>query len=453
VSERADRTERTEIHGQWWLPEHEDHKVHGTFTWDQEDGGTLHLTDELRRIIWKDNVLADGAIQKYRDHPTRPPEYPVIFGTAKDRAYSLIGTFRLSANDFGNGDPFERIHVNRYLDGAFFDDPEELAVDRVIFDMRHLTGWVNTSGLEVTRDRQPAEEVFVTLVAKTMPAFQTTVGSFGVRIGQNLQTFGDQINDLGVRQVWVLRLATDQPRPLADFTDVASDFQDLLSIAVGKTADFERVQVQHPDLPLRSLDGNPIQDLRDSIDVRTRWSVRSDPVDPVGTHDMYFTLDQFGGIEGVARWLTVAETYRTELGRAMATRYSTRMHLEDRIMNVSAALDSLDRVRRATGKTKVAYLTRLRECVRFAGDPFPALIGQHSTDDWTKIAKTARNDLAHHSEMFRTSGSVGEYLLAEQLFWLFALCLLRLAQAPDEVFETIDKHGQFRWLAERANQQ
>jgi hypothetical protein len=65
---------------------------------------------------------------------------------------------------------------------------------------------------------------------------------------------------------------------------------------------------------------------------------------------MYFTFDDIGGIDGVQRWLEVASAHRTELGRVMATRYGTDMYLEDRIMNVCAALDSLDKQRRNTGK-------------------------------------------------------------------------------------------------------
>lgn len=446
-------TGEAELHGQWWLPDHEDHKVYGTFTWEVDEGGTLHLADELRPVVWLDNVLADGTVQKYRERSVVPPQYPVIFGAANNRAYSLIDTFRISANELGVGDRYERIRVNRYLDGAHFDDPDELAVDRVIFNLRHLTGWVNQSGLAVEHHHgQPTDDAFVTLTAAALPPLQASVGPLGVRLGQSLSTFGDQIHDLGVRQEWVLRLTTPDPEPLATFTDTASDFQDLLSIAVGKTADFERVRLQHPDLPLRSLSGQPIRNLRDSVDLHARWTNRSAPTEPVPWHDMYFTLDQFGGIEGVARWLTVAATYRTELGRAMATRYSNSMYVEDRVMNVSAALDSLDRVRRGTGKRKVDYIDRLRECVAFAGDPFPALVGTATTEDWVEAAKNARNDLAHHSEVFRTSGTAGEYLLAEQLFWLFTLCLLRLAEAPDEVFEAISNHSQFRWLNERASE-
>lgn len=40
------------IHGRWWLPEHEAHKVFGVMEWDLKTGGTLRLQGELRPPEW-----------------------------------------------------------------------------------------------------------------------------------------------------------------------------------------------------------------------------------------------------------------------------------------------------------------------------------------------------------------------------------------------------------------
>jgi len=164
---------------------------------------------------------------------------------------------------------------------------------------------------------------------------------------------------------------------------------------------------------------------------------------------MYFTFDDIGGIESVGRWLAVAADYRTELSRVMATRYREGMVLEDRIMNASAALDSFDKHRRANGKW-VKYAKRVRHCVDLAGQPFLDLI-VIDPDQWVERVVTTRDDLAHHREQFRTDGSVGDHLLAEQLFWLFVICLLRLTDAQDAAYERISKHPQIRWLTDRAD--
>lgn len=444
-------TKTLDLRGRWWLPNHEDHQVSGTLIWSDEDGGTLHLYDELRPVVWLDNVLEDGSVQRYRaDRSDFQRTYPLIFGKVEDRAYTLLDSFRLSAREYGDDDRTEKVHVNRFLEGAWFDDPDDIHVDRLVFDMRHLTGWVNHSGLKVDWSRVGGtdRDGFAVLNARFMPSFTTKQDGVSVRLCHELRSTGDQVHDLGVTQSWSLRLQQPEPEPLDAFLPTASDFQDLVSIAVGKTAQYETVVLQHPDVPLLSVGGTRISNLRQDITYYIRWSNRSAPCEPVKHHDMYFTFDELGGIDGVSRWLAVATNYRTELGRVMATRYRGSMAVEDRIMNVCAALDSFDMHRRETGKW-VKYAERIKNCVTLAGQPFLDLIVIES-EQWVERVVDTRDDLAHHRERFRTDGNVGDHLLAEQLFWLFVLCLLRLADAPKPVYERIGRHSQIRWLTERA---
>lgn len=444
-------TETLDLRGRWWLPDHEEHQVFGTLTWSAEDGGTLHLHDELRPVVWLDNVLADGSVQKYRpDRGEFQRRYPLIFGKVGNRAYTLLDSFRLSAREYDIDDRTEKVHINRFLEGAWFDDPDELRVDRVVIDMRHLTGWIDHSGLGVdwASADEGYEDIFGVVTARKTPAFITEHDGLTVLLDQGLRGTGDHVHHLGVAQWWSLRLQVSEPEPLDTFIDAASDFQDLVSIAVGKTAQFEKMVLHHPGVPLRTLGGTPIRDLRDDINYYIRWSNRSAPCDPVKRHDMYFTFDDLDGIAGVGRWLAVAADYRTELGRVMATRYREDMFVEDRIMNVSAALDSFDKHRRANGK-RIKYSERVKHCVNLAGQTFLDIIGI-DPDQWVERAVTTRDDLAHHREQFRTDGTVGDHLLAEQLFWLFALCMLRLSDAPEAVYERVGKHPQVRWLTKRA---
>ena len=444
-------TEPLTLQGRWWLPESEGHKVFGTLTWDANDGGTLHLQDEVRPIVWLDNVLADGSVQQYRadGDETTQRTYPLIFGRVDHCAYTLLDSFRLSAHEYDMEERVERVHVNRFLEGAWFDDPDELCVDRLVIDMRHLTSWVDHSGLEVTWPQAEGidADVFAFVTAKTLPPFTTEQDGVEIRLTQSLSGTGDHLHNLGVTQWWSLRLHKSEVEPLDTFLDIASDFQDLLSIAVGHTAQFEKVVMHHPELPALSFAGTPLGNMRHDITYYARWSNRSAPREPVKEHDMYFTFDDLGGIDGVRRWLTVAADYRTELARVMATRYREGMVLEDRIMNVSAVLDSFDKHRR--NDDDAHYVERINHCIEFAGRPFLDLIAQDFAE-WAKSVKETRHDLAHHRERFRAEGSVGDHILAEQLFWLFAICMLRLARAPQAVFTTISNHAQIRWLGEKA---
>lgn len=134
----------------------------------------------------------------------------------------------------------------------------------------------------------------------------------------------------------------------------------------------------------------------------------------------------------------------------MATRYSHTMFVEDRIMNLCAALDSFDTVRRHTNQY-VDFAVHITECIALAGQPFLDLIVD-DPGDWANMVKEVRHDLAHHRDRFRRDGTVGEHLTSEQLFWLFALCMLRVTEAPEAVFDSISSHGQIQWLIEQASQ-
>src|SRR5690606_23298314 len=104
-----------------------------------------------------------------------------------------------------------------------------------------------------------------------------------------------------------------------------SNLQDLISIATGRTAEFRRVVLHHPDLPERSLAGNPLGSLRQPLNYHAQWSNRVDHDSEgpksralLSPFEMYFTFEHIGAV-GVGRWLDTATEFRTELGRAMAT--------------------------------------------------------------------------------------------------------------------------------------
>lgn len=443
-------TETFHLQGRWWLSDHEDHQVFGTLSWDPEEGGVLRLHDELRPVESLDRVRVDGSGQQYRANRGGPQQtYPLIFGRVGNREYTLLDSFRLSVEEYDLEERTEKVLVNRFLEGAWFDDPDELCVDRAAFEMRHLTAWIGRSGLKVDWSSPGGTEndVFAVVTAKSLPSLIVEQDDREFRLMQRLGTTGDEMHDAGVTQSWSFALRAAEPKPLDTFIATASDFQDLVSVATGKTAQLEKVVLAHPDVPLKSLGGS-IGGLRGDITYYVRWSNQAPPCEPVKRPEAYFTFDDFGGIGGVGRWLTVAAEYRTELGRVMATRYRESMFIEDRIMNVSAALDSFDKHRRATGKS-VKYARRLKECVSLAGEPFLDLIVCDPVE-WIEQVVATRHDLAHHRERFRDSGTVGNGLLADQLYWLFALCMLRMCEAPAAAYDRISQHRQIRWLTEEA---
>ncbi|WP_162799167.1 hypothetical protein [Nocardioides sp. 616] len=452
----------------WWLPDYPDRRVPGRLTWDPDRGGDLKLMGELRKPVILDNHLADGGVQKYRVRPNKlERHYPVILGSHKtnagrEEAYTLLNSLSLNSVGFHGLEEFpEHISPGALLHGAWYTDPSEIEADRAIFDLSHLSSWVNLSGLEIEYPQLSGSHVdpFIVITGTDLPAFSTTHENAIVELRQLLRQTGDHEHASGVDQSWQLVIKIEPMGELERFTDIAIDIRALVTIGAGKTADITRAVLQHPQLHQHTLDGTPVPAFRDDITYLNRWAHRGSNDSSIRKHDLYFDLEQLGGADGVRRWLDAASTYRTELRRVMATRYTDAMYLEDRIMNTSAALERFDKVRRPDapkvfrdGKWHVAsFVDRIIACADYAGPTFADLIVEDAPV-WAKRVKFVRNQLAHHDDPFRITGEVGEHVLAEQVYWLFVMCLLRECDAPDATFESIARHGQIRWLSEQVEE-
>ncbi|WP_183093196.1 ApeA N-terminal domain 1-containing protein [Nocardioides stalactiti] len=441
--------------GYWWLPDHEDHKVPGRFTWDPEKGGDLDLLGELIPLNLKDNVLASGRVQKYRERRTKlQNQFSVIHGVVRQQAYTLLNSFSLNGIDLsGLEESPEHVATNGVLVGAWYIDSDDVEADRAIVHMRHLTEWIDTDSL-ITRhphlDGDP-DGPYVTITARQAPTFSARFADTEIRVFNELEPTGDRHIHSGVNHSWRLAIAADEMSRLEKFTDIATDIRALVTIGTGKTADIEKVVLQHPNLARHNLAGQPIPKFRDDITYYSRWSHRSIDTEPVERREMYFNLAQLGGPDVITRWLLIAATYPTELRRVMATRYTDTMYLEDRISNTCAALESFDEVRRTVQKGEATFKERVRASVANAGPPFASLI-VGTLDEWLTSVVRARNDLAHHGAGFRLNATAGEHLLAEQLYWLFAMNLLREAEAGSGVFERIADHRELQWLVRQARE-
>jgi len=445
--------ESLDLQGRWWLPGHDEHKVPGHLTWDPIAGGELQLLGHLRPDEWKNNVRPDGSVQTVSNRRVQARDdhnYPIIHGQSGSKAYTLLDNFSTKRSQNVLADRAkESVYVNRILEATtWFTDLADPGFDRAVVELRHLTAWVGQNGINVTYpDATDAEnDVFAVVNAERVPRLDARHDDGTVSLTQRLRVTGDHLHAVGLEQRCDVSFAYPEARSLAYLSEVASNVQDLVTIALGKPANFDGFRLEHPELPLRSFTGSVLGDYREQIRYYARWSNGSEDIEPVSRDKMYFRFEDIGGTQGLERWLQVAADYRSELSRAMATRYNKAMYVEDRIMNICAVLESFDIVRRGG---KANYIDRVKECIRFAGEPFTALIG-NNVNAWADTVKDLRHDLAHHRDKFRQNTANVTLLLSEQLFWLFALCILRLSDAPEAVFQAIAKHPQIRWIASEA---
>jgi hypothetical protein len=69
-------------------------------------------------------------------------------------------------------------------------------------------------------------------------------------------------------------------------------------------------------------------------------------------------------------------------------------------------------------------------------------------DAWCLKAKAERDNLAHHYGRTIHQNPNDLLFSSEVAYWLFVVCLLRLAQAPDAVFEHIVRSPEYIWVRE-----
>ena len=223
---------------------------------------------------------------------------------------------------------------------------------------------------------------------------------------------------------------------------MASDLQDLVTIGTHRIAAFDYLHLYNADVFTEGPNGSKRQE---ATRLLMPWHARAQTGKrrPY-TYDMAFTFEELGRMDGVARWLDVAQQYRTMLGRVMATKY-VRMFVDDRFLHRIVALEGLHR--KWAGTTQTKLLTRLKLLCELAGGPMSDLVPD--VEAWCVKAKAERDHLAHFYGRPIHQDSTDLLYSGEVAYWLFVVCLLRLAQAPDAVFEHVSRNPDFNWLKER----
>lgn len=404
--------------GAFWLSGEPEKRMHGRLTFDAA-GGRVELFGELGRI----DAFEASSLGKYRR----------LIGDFQGEICTLDGCRPRSVNEFGG-----ELRVQTIIVGAGFDAEEELAFDSVEVRPAFLERWAPADWLDEEprmREQETRRQPQLT-VKQVKPETAQIMDSLKLTIGSRFHVSGDGYSARALHNDRYCCVKSARLLPVGKLIFLANDFQDLISIATGRIAAFDKVVVSHRDFAIETPDGR--MHLQ-RIGVYRQWrAVAESDGKPPEHHDLYFTYQDFGGIEGVARWMNTVSVYRSILGRLMATRYNQHSYLEDQALNRFVALEGLHRARTST-EDKI-YKDRLLELANFAGDPFTELVGHGRVDQWAKHVKEERVELAHHLGRPADHDMTLVYYLSQSAYWLAALCLMREAGAPQETFDRWANH-------------
>jgi hypothetical protein len=403
------------------MPTRPDHKVPGTLTFDLRKAGRLKLIGGLRTPL-------DGA-----------GTYGRLHGKCGGRSFTLEGCFEQNLRGAPSAPDEQVIYVNNVYQDVWFSADERAEGDALNFDVDGLTEWVARSGLVQTFCDSPADgEPWVKLEGVSLPKREAGLPGTGtVTLEQKLSTKGRDTS-LSLTESYSFKLAYDSNVPVLDLLDTASDIQDLVSLATDGSAQFRFVEASHPDLV------GPHS--RGIFTVWSAWTaLRKEAMKPEW-YDLFFTLDDIGGMSGLAEWMRVAEKYRSSLGRAMATKYAERMYVSDKLLNRAAALDGFDRILTGIGRGRY-FADRIRQCIEIAGPQFESLV--HDPAKLTTELKDHRDEIAHHYGRWMRQETEQQLYISDAAYWLLMFCLLRQASVADSTFDKLLSHRKLQFLANK----
>lgn len=434
-----------EVQGVWWLPELPDLRLAGTLRWSKAEGAQLTVVGSFRSFLEMGDATTENGVTRVRfsvESMTSAGRYDRILGEAGSRAYTLERCFRTSMRHLFGGGQTETITANHLLVDVHFEAGEPLAATGVRFGLTHLEHWVNETGITWSialneHGSAPAGRPAYSAESHALPDRSETLSDGRVvTLKHNIGLRGDDLLERVLTQRFFFEIGSPHLTSIEEFIDIAGDVQHFASLGSRRTCEFREVHCFHPDL--EEWVGSRLR--RRPFELRARWTVVEASSGGLrNPSEMWFTLDQAGGMPALARWIQAASRLRVPVRRCMATSHSPQMYISDRILNASAALESLDRA--STGAQNTKFKTRLMRCVERAGSPFKNLVPDALA--WAERIRLERDEAAHQFGRPERLTTVDSYALWQSLYLLFSLCMMREAACDEAAFASIVNHQDY----------
>jgi hypothetical protein len=453
--------------GIFWLPESPEQKIAGRLTFSPQEGGELKLIGSFA-------------------HPTsflESQSYPRIFGIASRKELTLD---RCRVSNEGIEMPGimrQEFLVGSVLAGMQLPSNAPLEFSSISVTIDNLEEWVGRSGTSVTfNPRQVSgRDVFGFVIEYEPMPHETSAYSNGeVELGFTYGLGGDHLRESRLTQGCFLRVRPSVPVNLyEELLPLALSFQDLVTLSINEAAWIDEITLTHPDV-LREVGDRQVEVPIDLLfPIRGPAGVRSQRRRLA--HDMILTLNDLGGVDGLARWLDLATELRPVIGLILSARYLSTLYEENRFLNMVGAAEAYHRLRcsnevlpkaafrfkkrrimHSVPRDEKAWLQqqlqysneprlsrRLEDLVDFAGDPLRGMV--KSRRNWAKLIASARNKLIHHmsgQDIERSTGS-NLYYLGESVFYLVVACILKELDESGALVGNLSRHSRFNFIASK----
>jgi ApeA N-terminal domain 1 len=454
--------QRFEGEGVFWLPSDDKAQVAGKVVFDPINGSTLSLF---------------GAFESLHQQPREDPRILRIHGVAGKRYLTLEKCFLSDTIREVPGLTRQTFHIGAIITNHLFNEDEALTFDEVSVTFDQLPSWIGRTGVTVDYNlrhgeqstdeididfRQPDDEI-------------VRLDEFELRLGSSWGLHGDHITETQLIQGTYLTLKYRVAQGLKAILDDLKALQDLLTLAVDAPVVTKDITLRREDITheAESVAGRPKRLSYCAPQLAER--VRLDK--PQSPGHVLFQYEDIGGLATIARWLVVARTYDVVLGWLLSIRYASGMYVQNRFYNMVSAAESFHRLRfpnevrsqkdfdqfiqeliEAVPEKHREWLgmqlqysneprlrRRLRGLARYAGPVFTSVCGKR--DRWITVIVEARNRMTHHDKERQIAFKEGDlYFLAESVYLLVMLCLLRECGVNEDVLADVGDSMSVRFL-------
>ena len=440
-----------EKRGYFWLPDHEDHKVHGTLT--ITDGGNIEL-----EIV--------GHFEEQSEIQDKEIEFERIIGHIEQGGLVTLEDCFYVRKSY----PFQEITrsslcVNSALIGAGYEKSEIIAFNSVSFTVEGINEWLGIRGLDVSHEDNYRT---VTIKYKAQEEINLKLSDgFKLKIRfaspSRFKAF-----EATISQQAYLTLHSDEPKEFSEFMDVISKLTYFLCFAIDSTVAISDVSAKSNDLTMEISNGKKMP-----VPIKAYYSSLpfSKEAPKIYDHRMLFQFKEIKGsaeeilntwLEAYSRISPALSLYFSSVGgdhkyleyRFLALvqgleTYHRRTSSDDTLMKDNEYKRLTDNLRSSVPEAHIDWLDgRLRfgnqislgQRIKKIIEPYKSYLGNNPERNRLirKIVDT-RNYFTHYSEELEEKAAQGKvlYTLCLKMEAIFQLHLLQQIGFSETEIKTI----------------
>lgn len=420
-----------DVEGLFWLPQSPDDRVGGRLRFTASSGGELQLIGSLSS---QTGLLDDYQIGR-------------IYGLAGQRVLTLQNCSR-KGQIVEPGLSRETYSVSTVFAGkASLSDPLLFSLMHIEID--HLEDWVGASLLKQAGifDKIPLSEGPITLqyLKPLQPAVTSEHGTCQLlgTVTYDGRSIARKVIDLHA----VLSIQFNQPVSFREVKETALSLQALVSVALDTPLSIKRLLV-FEDEPVEP--DRLVFDRLNATEIYSSFRGLETSISKEYYHpsEMLFAFENINGFSGIFQWLEVYRKYRLVVDMTTSHWYSPKLYAENRFTNALIASEAL--IRMEEQRQQISYSNKIKQ--RISGIPLFADI-LPDTNSWVEEVTQTRRDLVIHPGLQGEPDPWRLHVLAESLYFLVVILLLKKCGLPEPVFSEMANHRRYIWLSHQLQQE